>query len=263
MKKKMLMPTAALGLALLFAACEAGNPSASDASQTGQPAQMTTEIVSSATAAPTTTEAVITTEAAEATSDAVETAAETEASEGTPMDADAYAALCAMLEDDSGWPCRALIAEYATPEEIDLYELFYDGLPNENNVLTEAEQTFLNEHWSELDLDLRPYRFPTQEINTVLQEYFGLTLDQTNEKGLELLTYNEDTDCYYQSHGDCHYITVKPTGAYVQKDGSVKLYYQQTGTGMDTDFTKWVATLQPVEDGYRFVSNVPLEPIVR
>ena len=63
-----------------------------------------------------------------------------------------------------------------TPEELAFIQGFYPGYP---------------QNWGDL------YRLPVEKINEVLQAYLGITLDQTNQVGLDNMEYFSDTDCYF------------------------------------------------------------------
>lgn len=249
-----------LVLMVIFAACQDSKGNAgTDTEQSGQATNKTSNTAHAATGEgsaaietmPTTAETTV------ADAAAAETMPVIPGETGTALDSESYAALCALFADDWGWPSRALIGAYDTPEEVDLYAVFREGFIEDDHRLTDAEYAYLSGVWDEFRMNMKPCRLPVSEMNAILQKYLGLTLEQTNGNGLEYLTFFEDTNCYYHSHGDCNLITVKPKGAFLQDDGTVKLYYAQTGTGMDEGLTDWVATLCPVNGEYRFISNHP------
>ena len=147
----------------------------------------------------------------------------------------------------------ALTSDYATPADVNLMWLFYDGFREESRVATDAEAAFLDanvgEYWIYMDLD----RLPAKKMDAVLMELFGITLEQTNRVGLESYPYFEETDCYYHCHSGTHYADITITRVENCDDGTVRMYYERPGFPT----MNMVATLEPNGDGYRILSNLP------
>lgn len=102
---------------------------------------------------------------------------------------------------EADWYPRALTSYYDSPAGIDLFQLFYNGIPGADNSITPEEQAFLEKEGTyEPEFDL--VRIPGAEMNRVLTEYFGIIMASTTRTGLYNFTYNPDTDCYYHSHTD-------------------------------------------------------------
>ena len=147
----------------------------------------------------------------------------------------------------------ALTSEYATPADVDLMYLFYDGFKGESQVATEAETAFLNDNMSEIWIYMDLQRLPTEKMDTVLTELFGITLEQTNRVGLEAYPYFEETDCYYHCHTGTHYAYITINRVENCDDGTIRMYYERQGFPT----VNMVATLKPNGDGYRILSNLP------
>ena len=135
---------------------------------------------------------------------------------------------------------------YEKPEDINLYDLFYcDGTTEFGDV--ELKSALDMERG---DLPCPAYKLTTEDIDRVLTQYVGLTLEQTNKVGLEHFTYLPDYDAYYWAHGDTNYPGDLSFIVGTRAGKTVTLY--QNGW--------WCVTLEEQEDGgYRFVSNQACE----
>ena len=93
---------------------------------------------------------------------------------------------------------------YEKPEDIDLFELFYCGIPNSEtyNGITTSSDEELRLVYGDTLPDCARYKATTADMDGVLKEYTGLTVAETNGVGLENFTYLPDYDAYYWAHGD-------------------------------------------------------------
>ena len=106
-----------------------------------------------------------------------------------------------LYRSEADWYSRALTSCYDSPAGIDLFQLFYGGIPGADNTPSAEELAFLKDQPGyEPDFDL--VRIPAKEMDRVLTEYFGITLADTKQIGLENFMYDPDTDCYYHCHTD-------------------------------------------------------------
>ena len=106
---------------------------------------------------------------------------------------------------------------------------------------------------------------PASEMDAVLRKYLGLTLDETDQWGLDRFTYLEEYDAYYAFHGDTNYPGEVTFISGKWKDGKVLLYYEGSGfPGLSSGNGEMnmvssgpaCVTLEPQRDGgYRFLSN--------
>lgn len=147
---------------------------------------------------------------------------------------------------------RILWADFETPEDVELWSLFFDQDVDENQDLTKAERAFLEGREKEYVV-----RISSQKMDAVLQQCVGLTLEQTNKNGLEQLRYFEETDCYYipleivQKDRPCD---VNFRRGWVLEDGKYLLEYEILDAN---DWFKHI-TLEKTEEGIRVLSNVTL-----
>lgn len=145
----------------------------------------------------------------------------------------------------------ALTSDYATAKDVDLGYLFYDGFWEESEAATDAEAAFLDanlsENWIYMDLQ----RLPSEKMSAVLQEIFGITLEETNKVGLSY-PYFEETDAYYHLHSGTHYAEITIKRVENCDDGTILMYYER-----QYPFANMVATLKPTGDGYQILSNLP------
>ena len=102
-------------------------------------------------------------------------------------------------------PAAFLLSAYDRPEDVDLFQLFYNGAngysPAQETPQAErqavADAYFDGEDW-QVDLT----RTTTKQADDILEKWMDLTLAQTNKVSLEDLQYLPDYDAYYHYHGD-------------------------------------------------------------
>lgn len=86
-----------------------------------------------------------------------------------------------------------------------------------------------------------------------------MSLEDTNKKGLDSLSYWSETDCYYYIRGDSN--SMDPftvTDVVVSEDGAYQVYYERESYVYIQGFTRFIITLMPREDStYRIISNLP------
>ena len=154
-----------------------------------------------------------------------------------------------------------------TPEDykhIDLFQLFYNGTGQPMEITEEERRAVVEEagySGGVLELDL--IKCPAGEMDEILREYLGLSLDETDKQGLDLFTYLPEYDAYYDFHSDTNYPGEVTFTSGEWKDGKVLLYYEgynfpvlvRDGISSLSSGPACV-TLEPQEDGgYHFLSN--------
>ena len=165
------------------------------------------------------------------------------------------AAFQALLEkSQNNWYANALTSEYASPEEMDLYQFFYGGFPDESKSPTAEETEFLNSVWSKYWIESDLCRCPSEKMDAVLQQYFGITLKQSDQVGLDHMVYWETTDCYYKTIGGSNLVEINVYDVVHNADGYVQVYYHRNDP--ETDM---VVTLNPTGDHYQIMSNLPVD----
>ena len=171
-----------------------------------------------------------------------------------------------LLSESWSWYSRALSSTFSQPEDVDLYEFFYDGIPGVEGPSDEELHSLYSEDAFDEDGSLMgppTDRLPREELDKVLRQYFGLGLEETAGRGLNRLRYNAGTDCYYHCHGDTNQEFRQVWEARQLEDGTVLFTY---GNGFWADLTDgnypqlWTAALRPDGNGkYLVVSNLPGE----
>ena len=156
---------------------------------------------------------------------------------------------------------------FETTADVNLYELFYNGFPEEKTKdFTSAEQDFLEKNLAEGVLGVsNTERLPVKTMDEVLRRYFGVRFKNTSGMGLERMdVYWSRTDCYYKWTSDVYseYPVVEKVIA-DEENGIYAVYYYDGGTNSVKDHGK--LTLKQKGDVLQVVSNLPvtatLQPI--
>lgn len=155
--------------------------------------------------------------------------------------------------DDFNIRNQFLNSLYDRPEDIDLYNLFYcgSGLPE-----TISDQELAEEgNWAADGELICPLEKNSRaNMDAVLTQYAGLTVEETNQVGLEGFSYREEYDAWYHAHGDTNYYPQVDITAGRRQGDLIHLYYRET---FRPDRGGWgCVTLRDLGDGnYWFVSN--------
>ena len=156
------------------------------------------------------------------------------------------------------WYARALVTPYETPDQMQLMDFFYSGIlpywdPESKVTDEEREHLIEVEDYPEY---MHPHRLPRKEMDKVLKEYFGISLDDM-DWSIQKLDYWEKTDCYYYAANDTLIMEfLEFEKGYMTEAGTLRLYYYH-------EFYQWpfIVTLQAKEQdyGYWVLSNLPVE----
>ncbi|HZJ76065.1 MAG TPA: M56 family metallopeptidase [Oscillospiraceae bacterium] len=140
---------------------------------------------------------------------------------------------------------------YDTPDEIDLFELFYCG-SGLAEVLTKAEREAVIAYndW-DIEPDCACTKISRAKMDAVLTKCTGLTLADTKGIRLDNFTYLEQYDAYYFYHGDTNYrMEVSFFGG--EREGDIiRLFYDDSFTNEG----KTILTLREQGNTYIFESN--------
>lgn len=143
-----------------------------------------------------------------------------------------------------------LSSEYMTPGEINLFQLFYNGINGTAGQISEEELEFLAEmNSAALNLDIM--KVSKDEMESFLQERLGIGLDETNKIGLDNFYYLKEYDSYYVIAGDTNYEYCTVLSGFWESDDRLRMVYTK-----ESEEGRWEVTLQKVKDGYLFVSNI-------
>lgn len=150
----------------------------------------------------------------------------------------------------TNWYNMAMFDSYETPQQVNLNDLFCMGVGDESPLEpTEEEAAFL-ETQTHIGKWGSTYKIPREIMDEVLQQYFGLTLDETDGVGLDEMAYFEKTDCYYWSISDVRYtLEFEITSACRTAEGNIVFCYS-------IPHREYMMTIKPVGDGYHILSNI-------
>lgn len=152
--------------------------------------------------------------------------------------------------ESSSWFNYALSSEFAVPTDVNLHSLFRNGFKDDPHDLPSNEEIEYLEDKILYDLSLTSLiRLSPARMDEVLQEYFGITLEQCNKIAISLFVYWEETDTYYGVYTRNKETNLVVRNVEEQPDGRICVFYTS-----DKDM---VATLVPKEDGYILQSNLP------
>jgi len=143
-----------------------------------------------------------------------------------------------------------LSSEYAAPGEINLFQLFYNGINGTTGQISEKELELLTEMDSAAPyLDI--VKVSRDEMDNFLRERLGIGLDETKKMGLNDFYYLEEYDSYYVIAGDTNYEYYTVLSGCWESDGRLRMIYTK-----EREEGQWEVTLQKVKEGYLFVSNI-------
>lgn len=143
-----------------------------------------------------------------------------------------------------------LTSFYSTPSDIDLHSLFYNGMGGELSV----EETDLLRSMNAAFLSMDIVKTTALQMDLVLQEYMGLSLEDTSQNGLDAFVYLPDQEAYYLAHGDTNWSTYTMADGCRLADGTILLLYSLDFPIDGSEHA--VVTLNPAGDGtYWFVSH--------
>ena len=155
-------------------------------------------------------------------------------------------------EDPDAIRDHFLIPEYERPEDIDLYDLFYCGVPVATGETVSGWQRLSS---NDPDAACPTDILPVSAMDAVLRQYTGKgfqDMDMTTLKGFD----HPEEGYYTHAHGDTNFATEIQVFAGEREGDTVTLYYTLLWAPSD-----WhCLTLQEGEDGsYQFRSNLPCE----
>ena len=146
--------------------------------------------------------------------------------------------------------------EFETPAQVDIRAMLYDE-PTEE--LSNAESEYLKTQMEEV---FDTSRFTTAYINELLQTYLGISLEESEKKGLDSLFYYAEEDAYYLVRSDAMCVFVHVESGVHNEDGTIALVYMKSNqpfTNMNASeieaLPQYQVVLKEVEKGYQFVSN--------
>lgn len=146
-----------------------------------------------------------------------------------------------------------LLSEYTRPEDVDLEQALYTGAGVETTPLSTAEEEAYLKIIGEEEIYTDCTRMTTDEINKVLEEKLGLSLDDMTKK--LSWPYLPDTDAWVWQHGDTNYMNFTcVSGKQISEDT-----FELNCVPGDENYMPYPSsrlTLKKHGDGYRFLSNI-------
>ena len=135
-----------------------------------------------------------------------------------------------------------LSSEYSQPDEINLFELFYNGVGGAFGEVSEDELSMLTELCSDAPyLDI--IKITTNEMDASLQEKMGISLAETKKTGLDSFYYLEQYDSYYLIMGDSNFDWCMVTSGTWESNNKLILKYEKEYEG-----GQWVVILQKTDE---------------
>ena len=175
-----------------------------------------------------------------------------------------FTSLFANPDVGRAFPTMLLSSEYDAPENIHLGWLFRESIPNEDGSwgceVSEEELKALRNVLTEEEYDAflmyDVHKTPRSAMNELLMQWLGLGLEDTQQRGLEFLTYLEQFDAYYSVASDTNMVIPEFSSGVRREDGMIELHYcARWSNGADTH----ILVLRPVGESYQFVSNLPID----
>lgn len=150
--------------------------------------------------------------------------------------------------DTYNWNNQFLTCEYTSPEDVDLFEIFYNGMEGSSSAVSQEERQLL----AQLDpftINSDVIKVTEKEMDSILNTYLGVGLDAVREPKLPVYYLNQ-WDAYYWVHGDTNVQHCEVTSGTHIPEAYVELHYTKD------DGTQWIVTLKQNDHGYYFQSNV-------
>lgn len=171
----------------------------------------------------------------------------------SPIDAES------LFSDPDSWYAMALQSTFAIPEQLDFSRFFAKGF-SEEPPITDEEWNLLQNSGFQRDETL--HRLPTDKMEAVLWEVFGMGLSNFSGVGLEHMVFLEQTNCYYLSAPQPEPVQYQVTStspaymAYIDKSG---WHYRVTVDSVYTNgHFEYYVTSHTMEETDRLSSTIAL-----
>lgn len=151
-----------------------------------------------------------------------------------------------------------LYGEFLTPAEADLEAMFYNE--SMEGELSVEELSYLEEQGAMMEVDLS--KLSSEYINELLQMYLGISLEESEKKGLDKFIYYAEQNAYYMVHSDAMACFILVEEGYRNEDGTITLLYRRATEpviGLSQQALEklpwYQVVLKETESGYQFLSN--------
>lgn len=160
-----------------------------------------------------------------------------------------------LLRKEDSWYNKMLTSYYATPEEIDIDWVIWNGVTNSGGKLTDAEIAFLKERNWIFEMDT--FRTTAPELDALLRTYLGTTLEACKQVRPIEHAYFPDTDSYYASTTGVYYQDVRAISGYrILENGDYCVRYYCLYDNRVSE-----VVLRRQGDYFQIVSNLPVVEI--
>lgn len=160
----------------------------------------------------------------------------------------------ALLSQKGSWYNMALENIYTDPRMISVAGLFYNGIPGNDMPLMPEETAFLEAKGYIPALDFT--RVPVEGMESVLQIYFDIGLEDVIDKEMPGMYLFENTNCYYKWGGGVNSQEIlSVTGYEVLSNGDFAVSYVKTDFSAADSKTAGQVVLRRVEEYLQVVSN--------
>lgn len=150
-----------------------------------------------------------------------------------------------------------LYSEFATPAQVDIEAMLYVESGAED--ISDEEHAYLKEQGA---MDLDTSKFEASYINELMQNYLGISLEESEKKGLDRFFYYAETDAYYLVRSDAMVVFVRVEEGRKNEDGTITLVYRQSMESFQSlsvekieELPQYQVKLKKTENGYQFLSN--------
>lgn len=143
---------------------------------------------------------------------------------------------------------------YESPEEINLFSLFYNGAGTYEASGEDERRAVAEAGYGGYYPDTGLTKITAADMDAVLTRYTGLTLAQTSQVDLDAFTYLPAYDAYYSFHGDTNARGATTFFTGEREGDTIRLYYTDFYFG---GYGTCCVTLEARPDGsYWFVSHL-------
>lgn len=147
-----------------------------------------------------------------------------------------------------------LLSEYTRPEDVDLNEVFYAGAGINTTPLSPKEEKDYLEITGDDEIYTDCTRLTTDQINEVLEEKLGLSMDDMTQE-LKWV-YLPDTDAWVWQHGDTNYMNYTCISGKQIDEDTFELNCVPGDENYEPLVPSCRLTLQKHGEDYRFLSNI-------
>lgn len=151
-----------------------------------------------------------------------------------------------------------LYQEFLNPAQVDLEIMLYGECGEDE--LSEEEIAALKAQGAMVELDI--FKFPASYIEELLQNYLGISFEESEKNGLDKFFYYEEEDAYYLVHSDALCCFVQVEEGHWNEDGTITLIYRKAEEPINgllkeqvKALSRYQVILKQTEQGYQVLSN--------